>query len=154
MRVRPQGSRMARAETGNESVMAPSQARKMKRIVFPREQKWGYSARQNIVVSTCGIPRAFRQSFLRILTGTSDCYRGLFGQNCVGAVEMNVHKASKMDHRLWTNGADRIYFTLSRKRQLEPPDRSCVFNIHGITHELAHIVLYRSLINIRNLSAG
>jgi hypothetical protein len=91
---------------------------------------------------------------LRILVETRCLYRRLFGKHVIERVELNVHKSAGLSHRLWTNGADRIYLTLSRKRQLEPPAKSGVRNLHGLTHEMAHLVLYRSLINLPMLESG
>ena len=42
----------------------------------------------------------------------------------------------------------RVYMTLGDKRQLLPAHQSGVFHIHGLAHELGHIVLYRSLVNL------
>jgi hypothetical protein len=126
----------------------------MKRILFSVEKRWEYSKNGNIVVSTYGIPKTFRQAFLKILVATSAYYRQIFGNHSIDWVELNVRKLPKMCLRLWTNGSDRIYFTLSKKKQLEPPESSNIFNIHGLAHELGHIILYRSLINIQNLPVG
>ncbi len=123
-------------------------------ISFPRKRKWEYATRRNVTVSTYGIPKEFQAAFLRILVTTTACYRRLFGGHTVGRIEFNVRKSSGLPLRLWTNGADRIYMTLSRKEQLQPPRSSGVRHIHGLTHEVAHIVMYRMLINLSALGSG
>ena len=122
--------------------------------MFPRSRQWEYAYDSEISVSTYGIPGIFRHSFLKILAATSAYYRQAFGAQSVGRLELNVRKQSGLCNRLWTNGADRIYLTLARKKELEPPRISRVFNIYGLAHELGHIVLYRSLINIHELHRG
>lgn len=124
------------------------------RFTFPRTRHWDYLVKDEIAISTSGIPAAFREAFLGIMLGTRDCYRGLFGEDLVGRVELNVRKAPGQVLRLWTNGADRVYLTLSRKGQLDEPRWSGVRYLHGIPHELGHIVLYRALINLSVLKAG
>lgn len=127
---------------------------KTRRIAFPRSRRWEYATRGKIAVSTYGLPVVFRNAFLEILAATSTYYRRVFGAHAVGQVEFNVRKQSNQRLRLWTNGADRIYLTLSRKETLKPPTDSGVHHLYGITHELAHIVLYRSLINVAALPSG
>jgi hypothetical protein len=100
------------------------------------------------------MPPQFRESFLNVLSVTRDYYRHLFGNHVIDLVEFNVRKARGLPLRLWTNGADRVFLTLSRKAQLQPASISGVRHLHGLTHELAHIVLYRSLINLRELADG
>lgn len=124
------------------------------RFKFRSTGYWDYLGRDDINVCTTGIPAAFSEAFLNILLGTRDCYRNLFGEDLVGRVELNVKKAPALTLRLWTNGADRVYMTLSRKRQLEEPGRSGVRYLHGLPHEIGHIVLYRALINLRILKDG
>jgi len=123
-------------------------------IRFPSTRRWEYLSSGGVSVSSYGVPLPFQEAFLRILIETRSFYRSLFGRHVIDLVEFNVRKSARLSHRLWTNGADRIYLTLSKKQHLEPTALSGVRNIHGVAHELAHIVLYRSLINLRCLSAG
>lgn len=124
------------------------------RIVFPTDRHWEYESRDGVTVSAYGIPAAFRTAFLQTLLGARECYRGLFGGELLCRVEMNVRKSPGLPLRLWTNGADRVYLTLNRKSQLDEPPRSGVRYLHGLPHELGHIVLYRSLINLSLLDEG
>lgn len=125
-----------------------------RQIRFPKSRQWEYSDREGVTVSTYGIPQEFREAFLNILVVTRGYYRRLFGDHVIDFVEFNVRKSRGLPLRLWTNGADRVFLTLSRKTQLEPASVSGVRHLHGLTHELAHIVLYRSLINLSELAAG
>lgn len=124
------------------------------RIRFSSKRQWEYQNKNGITVSCYGIPKEFQDAFLKILTESKSLYNKLFGKHAVGNVEFNVRKSAGLQHRLWTNGADRIFLTLSKKRQLEPAKVSGVRNLHGLPHELAHIVLYRSLINLSCLAPG
>ena len=47
-----------------------------------------------------------------------------------------------------------MYLTLRDERQFLPAPQSGVFHVHGLAHELAHILLYRSLVNIAALAEG
>ncbi len=126
----------------------------MSGIRFPRRGGWQYASRDGVVVSCWGLPAPFRRAFLTIAANTRAYYRTLFGAETVPAVELNVRMEPGLPLRLWTNGADRIYLTLSNKSQLAPAPKSGVRHVHGITHELAHIVLYRALINLSELAEG
>ncbi len=127
---------------------------KDREIKFPVKRQWEYAYGPDIVVSTYGIPQAFQSAFLQTMMATRVYYQRIFGYGTIDWLEMTVRKQAGLPHRLWTNGSDRVYLTLSKKRQLEPPCASHVFHIHGIAHELAHIVMYRSLINIHQLPEG
>lgn len=127
---------------------------KKPKIRFPRKGRWEYLSEDNVTVSSYGIPEVFQQAFLKIFVDTKRLYLRLFGNHVIGHVEFNVRKSTGNPHRLWTNGADRVFLTLSRKSQLEPASISGVRNLHGLTHELAHIVLYRSLVNLSCLPTG
>ena len=130
-----------------------SKKRKSK-IRFPTKRRWEYQTQNGITVSCYGIPREFQDAFLKLLSETKSFYQRQFGKHVIGNVEFNVRKSSGLQHRLWTNGADRVFLTLSKKSQLEPARVSGVRNLHGLPHELAHIVLYRSLINLSCLGPG
>ena len=130
-----------------------SKKRKSK-IRFPTKRQWEYQTQNGITVSCYGIPTEFQDAFLEILSETKYFYQRHFGKHVIGNVEFNVRKSTGLQHRLWTNGADRVFLTLSKKSQLEPARVSGVRNLHGLPHELAHIVLYRSLINLSCLGRG
>jgi hypothetical protein len=125
-----------------------------KRIAFPRTREWEYLEGDGVTVSTCGVPREFREAFLRIFVESRAYYRRMFGTSAIGWVEFNVRKGNGLPLRLWTNGADRAFLTLSKKGQLEPPSLSGIRHMYGLPHELGHIVLYRSLINVGVLADG
>ena len=159
MRLRPARKRASLGDFGRplpNTVMTHTEhsRRADNRIRFPRTQTWEYLETTHVIVSTCGIPRPFQEAFLNICLTTRRCYLQTFGSKTLGRVEINVTKRAKLHHRLWTNGADRIYLTLSKKSQLDIPQKSGVNNIYGLAHELGHIVLYRSLINIPALPPG
>ncbi|NQT12610.1 MAG: hypothetical protein HQ582_07675 [Planctomycetes bacterium] len=97
---------------------------------------------------------AFREAFLQILLTSRAYFRQLFGPQSVGWIEFNVRKSNTLPLRLWTNGADRVFLTLSRKTQLEPPLKGGARHMFGLPHELGHIVMYRSLVNLRELPEG
>ena len=124
------------------------------KIHFPSKRQWEYQTKNGITVSCYGIPKEFQDAFLKILSESKSFYKRLFGKHVIDKVEFNVRKSSGIQHRLWTNGADRVFLTLSKKSQLEPAAVSGVRNLHGLPHELAHIVLYRSLINLSCLGPG
>jgi hypothetical protein len=123
-------------------------------IRFPVRRQWEYACGPDVVVSTWGIPPVFRDTFLKALLATRGYYQRIFGEGSIAWLEMGVRKQAGLPLRLWTNGSDRVYLTLSRKEQRKPPHASHVFHVHGIAHELAHIVMYRSLINIHQLPDG
>lgn len=124
------------------------------RVTFPKTRDWEYLSEGGITVSTWGIPLPFREAFLRVLLATRTYYRRLFGPQSIAWVELNVRKSNSLPLRLWTNGADRVFLTLSRKSQLAPPLKSGVRHMFGLPHELGHLVLYRSLVNLQALPPG
>lgn len=126
----------------------------MKQILFPRHGGWEYVSRGGVTVSSWGLPTPFQRAFLNIAASTRAYYDSLFGDGAVPELEFNARKRRGLPTRLWTNGADRIYLTLSRKSQLAPAPASGMRHIHGVAHELAHIVLYRALVNLHELAAG
>ncbi|MGO8752398.1 MAG: hypothetical protein ACLQNE_41190 [Thermoguttaceae bacterium] len=124
------------------------------RIVFPAGARWSYTSREDLTVSACGLPSAFREAFWNVLHAARRLFRRLFGPRSIGWVEFNAKMSGGLPLALWTNGADRVYMTLGDKRQLLPAHQSGVFHIHGLAHELGHIVLYRSLVNLSLLADG
>jgi hypothetical protein len=120
----------------------------------PKTRGWDYLSEGAVTISTWGIPLPFREAFLRVLLATRTYYRRLFGPQSIAWVELNVRKANSLPLRLWTNGADRVFLTLSRKDQLAPPSKSGVRHMFGLPHELGHLVLYRSLVNLQELPPG
>ena len=126
----------------------------MKRIKFPRPRRWEYASEDGVTVSTRGVPAVFRGAFLRGLVETRNLYRRCFGRHTIDRVEFNVRRDPQLQHRLWTNGADRVYLTLPTPNQLLPFPMVGVRNVHGLAHELAHIVMYRMMINISALPDG
>jgi RNA polymerase sigma-70 factor (ECF subfamily) len=49
--------------------------------------------------------------------------------------------------RLFTDGNDRLTLSLPAANKLDRPEKSGVFNLYGICHELGHIAMYRTLKN-------
>ncbi len=126
----------------------------VRKLHFPTKRKWEYLENDRVTLNCYGIPIEFQEAFLRIVVESKCYYQRLFGRHVIDYVDVTVRKSAGLPHRLWTNGADRVQLTLSRKSQLEPATKSGVRNLHGFPHELAHIVMYRSLINLHCLKCG
>lgn len=55
---------------------------------------------------------------------------------------------------LWTDGESQMFLHLKSKELLAPADRTGVFNIYGMCHELGHIAMYPNLENRMGLPQG
>jgi len=49
--------------------------------------------------------------------------------------------------RLFTDGNDRLTLSLPSANKLDRPEKSGVFNLYGMCHELGHMAMYRTLKN-------
>lgn len=144
---------MNRSDAGGKSRITARSAG-IRPIVFPRNGRWEYLSQDSLTVSTFGIPAVFRRAFLRILSASDVCYRRIFGARSLGWIEFNAVKSDAEAVGLWTNGADRVFLKISREEQLYPPTHGGACHVYGLPHELAHIVLYRSLVNLSQLPEG
>ncbi|HKX45204.1 MAG TPA: hypothetical protein VJP77_00670 [Planctomycetota bacterium] len=121
---------------------------------LPERRRWSRQQRGRVAVTALGVPSAYRRAFLEILVSTSAYYRRLFGAGALGNIELVATYQPGSPVRLWTNGADRIYLQLGEPRHLHPPTRGGPRYLHGLPHELAHMLLYRSLVHVGSLSEG
>lgn len=101
-----------------------------------------------------GLAPEYADALMTLLVEGRTRHRRLFGRDAIGSVELAVRYQPDAPVRLWTNGADRIHLVLSEERQLSAPTRGGAKFVHGIPHELAHIVMYRGLADLQSLPVG
>ncbi|HKV80279.1 MAG TPA: hypothetical protein VJP02_19175 [Candidatus Sulfotelmatobacter sp.] len=62
-------------------------------------------------------------------------------------VTLSVTCGDGVGSRLFNDGKDQLFLSISSLDSLAPPAKSGIFNIYGICHELGHLAMYRTLKN-------
>lgn len=92
-----------------------------------------------------GIDKPQAEALAKTMDAAWKVYTEEFGfkmpNRVIGTVECGPGKPT----RLYTDGEDRLFLSLSSKAKLAKPASSGVFNLYGMCHEMGHMVMYRTL---------
>lgn len=84
----------------------------------------------------------YAKAILAIASEARKIYADRFGFDMPDVVTVHINKGHT---QLYTDGQSQMFLTVSSNDALLPPDKSGVFNIYGICHELGHVAMYRSI---------
>lgn len=96
-------------------------------------------------VSYDGIDAAQASAIAQTLSAARTIYAEDFGLDMPDQVVCDVRCATGNPTRLYTDGNSRVFLSLPDKSKLDRPQKSGVFNLYGMCHELGHIAMYRTL---------
>jgi hypothetical protein len=81
----------------------------------------------------------------QVVSAARQAYVDEFAADMPATVIVEVECGPSHSTRLYTDGRDHIFLSLSGARKLAPPPASGVFNLYGLCHELGHVMMYRLL---------
>src|SRR5215213_10288903 len=99
----------------------------------------------NVRVSYEGIDAKQATAIAQTLSAAREIYIRDFGFDMPETIVCTVACGPKETSRLYTDGNDRVFLSLSSKDKLAKPGVSGVFNLYGLCHELGHVAMYRIL---------
>jgi len=99
----------------------------------------------NVRVSYEGIDAKQATAIAQTLSAAREIYIRDFGFDMPETIVCTVACGPKETSRLYTDGNDRVFLSLSSKDKLAKPAVSGVFNLYGLCHELGHVAMYRIL---------
>lgn len=98
-------------------------------------------------VSYEGISSEYAAALAETLAAARQVYVGTLKFDMPDSVMLEVKCGPTEATRLYTDGEDRLFLSLSSEDQLAQPTKSGVFNLYGMCHELGHMAMYRTLKN-------
>jgi hypothetical protein len=101
--------------------------------------------RPHVRVEYSGIERNQAESIANVISTARQIYAEDFGADMPEMFAMEVEYGASHPTRLYTDGRDHIFLSLSSPKKLAPPAVSGVFNLYGFCHELGHVMMYRLL---------
>ena len=94
-----------------------------------------------------GIEARQAEAFAATTAAAREVYAKTFKFDMPETVIGHVKCSPAETTRLYTGGQDSLFLSIPSAEKLARPDRSGVFNVYGICHELGHIAMYRVLID-------
>ena len=99
----------------------------------------------NVTVNHTNLDAAAATAIAKTLSAARVVYVEQFGLDMPEKILATVAIGPKEPTRLYTDGNDRVYLSLSDAAKLAKPQSSSVFNLYGMCHELGHMAMYRTL---------
>lgn len=96
-------------------------------------------------VSYEGISPEQASAIARTLAAARSVYADQFKFDMPAKVTADVACAPDNPTRLFNDGRDHISFSIAKADALLRPEKSGVFNLYGLCHELGHVAMYRTL---------
>ncbi|MBU0639555.1 MAG: hypothetical protein KKB50_11875 [Planctomycetes bacterium] len=98
----------------------------------------------HVRVEYVGLDEEHVEAIAGVVSAAWQVYVDDFAANLPGTVITDA-RCARQPTRLFTDGHDHIFLTLSSTQKLAPPAKSGVFNVYGLCHELGHMMMYRLL---------
>lgn len=92
-----------------------------------------------------GIDADQAEAIDKTLRAAAAAYEHLFGFDMPDVLRCSVTVGPGQPGRLFTDGNDSVFLSLPSKAKLARPEKSGVFNLYGLCHELGHVAMYRVL---------
>jgi hypothetical protein len=99
----------------------------------------------HVTITGCAIDTAHAHALAETIAAARDYYAGL-GFDMPETVTLSIHCGGNAAN-LFNDGSDQIFLSIPTTAALAPPEKSGVFNIYGMCHELGHLAMYRTLKN-------
>jgi hypothetical protein len=92
-----------------------------------------------------GIDQAQADSIAQTLSAARQVYVDDFGFDMPETIQCRATCGPDQTTRLYNDGNDSVFLSLKSKDQLAPPNKTGVYNLYGMCHELGHMAMYRVL---------
>jgi len=92
-------------------------------------------------------PPAYANAICRTAAAARAAAIDQFGFDMPETIQIDLACDPNQAVRLFNDGKDHIYLTLRSEKDLLKPDRSGIFDIYGLCHEIGHLAMYRVIRN-------
>lgn len=107
---------------------------------------FGATARApNVEVKYDGISEKQATAIAQTVSAARKVYVEEFGFDMPETILYTVTAKAGQPTRLYNDGLDRLNLSISNAAMLDRPQKSAVFNLYGMCHELGHLAMYRLL---------
>jgi RNA polymerase sigma-70 factor (ECF subfamily) len=103
------------------------------------------AAGTRVEIQQTGIDAKQAESIQKTLAAAASAYANVFGFDVPDVLHCSVKVAPGQPARLYTDGNDHVFLSLPSADKLARPQRSGVWNLYGMCHELGHGAMYRVL---------
>lgn len=107
----------------------------------------------HVKLTQCIVDATYAGALAETVRAAREVYIDL-GFDMPETVNLSVTCGDGVGSRLFNDGKDQLFLSISSLDSLAPPAKSGIFNIYGICHELGHIAMYRTLKNRDWLANG
>lgn len=109
-------------------------------IASAAQEKIGHA-----VVEYENIDAAYAKALGRTLDAAWKVYTTRYGFDMPQTVVLRVECGPDNRPQLFTDGSDHVTLVLDAPESLERPEKTGIFHLYGMCHELGHIAMYRTL---------
>lgn len=99
----------------------------------------------NAKVQYEGIDEKQAKAIAQTISAARKVYVEDFGFDMPETILASVTAKAGQPTRLYTDGVDRLFLSVPNASMLDRPQKSGVFNLYGMCHELGHMAMYRLL---------
>src|SRR3954469_7124314 len=99
----------------------------------------------NAQVKYDGIDQKPAKAIAQTISAARKVYVDDFGFDMPQTIIASVSAKAGQPTRLYNDGLDRLKLSIPNAAMLDRPQKSGVFNLYGICHELGHLAMYRLL---------
>ncbi len=114
-------------------------------LLLARGAPAGTANAPHVTLEHQGIDAPYAEAIAQTLSAARQIYVDAFGFDMPDRIAARAVCGPDETTKLYTDGRDGVFLSLTSKESLAPPPKSGVFNLYGMCHELGHMAMYRTL---------
>ncbi len=100
---------------------------------------------EHVVVTYEGVGEQYAKAIARTVAAARDVCASEYSFDMPATIRVKVTLTPRQRPRLFNDGVDTFSLSVRSEQDLQKPNKSGVFHLYGLCHEVAHLAMYRPI---------